>query len=119
MKKIITFLVALVFYTGATNLMIAEAHHSGGVKGTERHISKVRPNPTTPNDRTVLEFNNPHKTQHRLEIYNIIGNKVGMYNDIYEDNIEINVEKLDGGMYFYFIFEEGERISSGRLIVKR
>ncbi len=81
-------------------------------------ISKVSPNPVLHHATVKLE--NPSQESLRIEIYNIIGNKVAtFYNEHDKEVFAVDASDLDAGMYFYFVFHEDYRISTGRMMVKR
>lgn len=82
-----------------------------------RHKSNVYPNPV----RTTAEvhFQNPQFELHQLEIYDIIGNRVQIYHNITKNLVEINAAELSSGVYFYFILNKNEKVSTGRIIVRK
>ncbi len=84
--------------------------------GTKPNKSVVSPNPVK--DKAVVRFSNPDKQYHRLEIYDLIGNQVKVYRHVNTSSFDIDVMDLETGMYFYFIMNENERVSTGRLFVR-
>mgnify|MGYP002852098639 CR=1 FL=1 len=78
--------------------------------------SVVYPNPVK--NKAVVRFYNPKEKVHRLEIYDLIGNKVKVYTDVRATSFDIEVRDMEAGMYFYFIMNDTERISTGRLFVR-
>lgn len=82
------------------------------------HRSTISPNPAK--TFTTLRFQNPNDIEHRVELYDVIGNRVRTYYDIETDKLELDVRDLNPGVYFYFIIKDSsEKVSTGRLIVRR
>ena len=78
--------------------------------------SLVSPNPAV--DVAFLTFDNPNNTGYKIEIYDIIGNRVKQYDAVKTNKLELDVTNFDEGMYFYFIIEGEKQMSTGRLFVK-
>lgn len=114
MKRFITlFIVALLMISGATS--VYGNGNGNGKDNPAASYSIVSPNPAK--DWTILKFQNPHSEQHRIEIYDIIGNSISTYN-VDKDNLRIDLSEFTPGVYFYFIIKGTDRVSTGRLIVK-
>ncbi|MGB1205684.1 MAG: T9SS type A sorting domain-containing protein [Chitinophagales bacterium] len=78
--------------------------------------SIISPNPAA--DKAFLTFDNPNGAIYKIEIYDIIGNQVKEYNAVSTNKLELDVTDFDEGMYFYFIIEGEQQMSTGRLFVK-
>ena len=85
--------------------------------GNDKHLSVVSPNPASA--LAMVRFYNPDGEAHTIEIYDIIGNNVRNYESVKKSSHRIDVSELSSGMYFYFILKADDRVSTGRLIIKR
>ena len=57
----------------------------------------VFPNPFS--ETTTIKFYNPERSNFKLSVYNLIGNKVKEIDNIHSDNINISSDKLMPGIY--------------------
>ena len=78
--------------------------------------SSVSPSPA--HDYATIKFHNPKQTEHQIEVFDLIGNKVQHHTKIYKSEAQIDVSNLDTGFYLYFILKQNKRVSSGRIVVK-
>lgn len=78
------------------------------------------------NDLIVIVFPNPTSDKlfvetdfkiNKIEIFNILGSKVLIQNNIYKSGITINTEKLENGVYNLLIYTE-KGVESRKIIVK-
>lgn len=76
----------------------------------------VSPNPVKTSAKVI--FTNPNHEPFRLEVYDIIGNRLQTAYNEDKDYFDIDALDLSDGMYFYFIFKADHKILTGRLIVK-
>lgn len=86
------------------------------VGNNDKSYSSVSPNPAR--EVTTLRFYNPSEDEHRIEIYDIIGNFVTTIPHVEKAKQDIDVSDFKAGVYFYFIFKGNERVSTGRIIVR-
>jgi len=81
-------------------------------------ISSVSPNPVS--TTATVRFHNPNNEVHKMVIYDLIGSKVSSYSNINNTSFRIDVDELTTGIYFYFIVKkDNERVSTGRIIVRK
>ena len=85
-------------------------------KAENKVSSLISPNPAV--DKAVLSFDNPNNKSYQIEIYDIIGNRVKQYEAVNTKELELDVTAFDEGMYFYFIIDGENQMSTGRLFVK-
>lgn len=118
MKKV-TFILGLL---GCLYMQPEVLASTGFVSGSGNNQQSVRPGTSvvSPNPaRTVATISlfNPDAHTHRVEIFDMIGNRVKTLSPTDKDKIAVDVADLDSGMYFYFIFKGNEKITTGRIIV--
>lgn len=119
MKKMITLICAFFM---CINVMYADIGRIGFEEESKYYaltegMSKVMPNPAT--TETTLLFFNPNQLVHRIEVYDIIGKQVRLYDQVYDDKQRIDVRDLDAGIYFYFVIGDNQRKSTGRIIIRK
>ncbi len=84
----------------------------------QQNQSTVSPNPVA--TTATVRFYNPNNETHEMVIYDLIGSKVISYPNINTKSFRIDVDDLTTGIYFYFILKnDNERVSSGRIIVRK
>ena len=79
-------------------------------------IVSVFPNPFS--NKATLSFSNVILKNASLEIFDVLGNKVRVMSDLNGENITINREGLNEGIYLYNLVNEGEIIATGKLSVQ-
>jgi flagellar hook assembly protein FlgD len=86
----------------------------------EAILSQNYPNPF--NASTTIEYNLPHKSEVRIEIYDIMGRKV---ETLIEDNQEAGINRLKwdasdypSGIYFYKLSYGDKNISRKMVLLK-
>lgn len=121
MNKLFTFLILAVLIANSAIAGNRSKINLNSFLNTElidnKHFSNVSPNPAK--TFTNIRFYNPENLEHKIDIYDLVGNKVMEVNEIFDANAEINVSNLNSGVYYYFIIKENLKISTGRLIVRR
>ena len=80
-------------------------------------FTKVTPNPARTD--AEIEFFNPTNAKHRLDVYNIIGNKLESYTNDGSNTFNIDVTEYNAGVYFYKIINDKDHVATGRLIVRK
>jgi hypothetical protein len=77
----------------------------------------VYPNPFA--DEVTFEFGNTIKLNNaELRVYDVVGKELTNINDINMNTFKFSKGKLAGGMYFYKVFNGGEKIAEGKLMIK-
>ncbi len=77
---------------------------------------RVFPNPAK--ETISVAFDQPISNDGVIEVWSIVGKKL-LYNTIFKDFVEqkVNVSSLSSGIYFYIIKLNGDKFSSGKLII--
>ncbi|HRI28417.1 MAG TPA: T9SS type A sorting domain-containing protein [Chitinophagales bacterium] len=117
MKKLYSYILfaSLTVLVALSGNASAQSLYGGG--DGKQISSSLSPNPAK--DKTTLKFQYNNRDAFRLEIYDVIGNKVRVVENIAGSSVEIDISDLEVGMYFYFLVKGSERVSTGRLIVKQ
>ncbi len=80
-------------------------------------VVTIYPNPLK-NGRATFSFTNPNRLPYQLILSNVFGQKVGEWNDVVTDNINIEKENYSAGVYFYQLMNENNIISAGKLFIE-
>jgi PKD repeat protein len=78
--------------------------------------STVYPNPFA--TFSTIRWNNEKCVEHRLELFDVTGKLLRMYDNIKSDRIIIDRNGLAPGIYIYSLIKEGEVVSKGKIVVK-
>jgi len=76
---------------------------------------RVTPNPFT--ESTILSFENPLHEINILKIFNMQGQIVREYSNVKGNEIKIDREKMNDGIYFFLIMNEKRIVANGSLII--
>jgi hypothetical protein len=76
----------------------------------------VYPNPFT--DECVIQFNNIHNHNTRIELYDMQGKLVRFYDDFTGDRLTISSAGLFSGVYLWRLQVEGQEAEVGRIILR-
>lgn len=76
----------------------------------------VMPNPFS--DEATLSLKNAQITNGKMEIYDVLGNKVRQVENLSGSNFIISREGLPTGIYFYTLSEENALIATGKISVE-
>lgn len=74
------------------------------------------PNPFV--DQATLKLSNAQITNGKLEIYDVLGNKVRQVENLSGSSFIISREGLPAGIYFYTLIAENALIATGKLSVE-
>jgi hypothetical protein len=82
-----------------------------------RSYSIAFPNPAT--THIIIELKNPENRSHQLIIYDNLGRLVLLLEDLFDSQIELNVENYKSGIFYYKLLniEDGYR-SSGKFMIE-
>jgi len=95
-----------------------------GQKPRSFNLLQNYPNPFNPS--TVISYEIPHPAQVRIEIYNVLGQKIktlldaqqtNLYGKIIWDGTNDQGRGVSAGVYFYSLFSEGQRINRKMLLL--
>jgi ELWxxDGT repeat protein len=81
-------------------------------ENAEVHSFEIYPNPTS----GILYFKNNSSLKSELKIFNVYGNLV--YETMYKEKEEINVEDLTSGVYFVKVFYSNQKTYTKKIIKK-
>ena len=76
---------------------------------------QMTPNPFT--ESTILSFENPLHEINILKIFNMQGQIVREYSNVKGNEIQIDREKMNDGIYFFLIMNEKRIVANGSLII--
>ncbi|MEO5645762.1 MAG: T9SS type A sorting domain-containing protein [Bacteroidia bacterium] len=76
----------------------------------------VMPNPF--NEQTTLRLKEIHITNGRMELYDVLGNKVREMENLSGNNFIISREGLPAGIYFYTLSQENTVLATGKISVE-
>lgn len=104
-----------------TTFTLDDLAFTGTVSGiselrNDQSLFSIFPNPF--NSEATLRFNNVKLNNAALEIYDVLGNKVRVMENLNGEDVILNREGLKDGMYFYSLVNEGEIIATGKLSVQ-
>ncbi len=107
----------LVLFFLATAVSAGEAIASEDNEGAKDHVIRLEQNYPNPfNSSTTINFFLPEQTEIKLEIYDLIGNRIKLALDEVknegEHSVSVNAGDLASGIYFY-------RLKAGDLILTR
>jgi hypothetical protein len=85
-------------------------------QSTKNAFVSVAPNPF--NNETTLSFHDVQLNHASLEVYDVLGNKVRVMNDLNGDNVIFNRDGLSDGIYFYNLVNGNEVIATGKLSIQ-
>ncbi|MEI6822777.1 MAG: T9SS type A sorting domain-containing protein [Bacteroidota bacterium] len=76
----------------------------------------IYPNPAK--ETVTVAFDQPISNEGTIEIWSIVGNKL-LFNTIHQASYKqiVNVSSLTSGIYFYVVKVNGDKLSSGKLII--
>lgn len=80
------------------------------------HSAVVMPNPFS--DQATLNLKDAQITNGKMEIYDVLGNKVRQVENLSGSNFIINREGLPAGIYFYMLSEKNALIATGKISVE-
>lgn len=80
------------------------------------HSAVVMPNPF--NDQATLSLKDAQISNGKMEIYDVLGNKVRHVENLSGNNFIISREGLPAGIYFYTLSEENALIATGKISVE-
>jgi len=78
--------------------------------------TKLFPNPFS--QQATLTFNNSKKLNHSLTLTTLTGQIVKTINNITTEEVTIEKGQLSNGIYFYQLWQNDQRIATGKLIIK-
>nr|MBP6657592.1 T9SS type A sorting domain-containing protein [Bacteroidia bacterium] len=68
-------------------------------------------------ESTILSFENPLHEINILKIFNMQGQIVREYSNVKGNEIKIDREKMNDGIYFFLIMNEKRIVANGSLII--
>lgn len=83
---------------------------------SSKSIISISPNPFT--NESILEFIDQNDKMIEVEIFNSIGNKVSVFENISGNKLRLNRNNFSEGLYFYKIKTKNNYSESGKLVVQ-
>ena len=85
-----------------------------GIEETNIRNFNIFPNPFS--DKATIEFINSDRSNYKLSVFNISGNKVFEMDNITSDKIELSKGNLPKGVYFIEL--KGDKEFKSKIIIK-
>jgi len=85
-------------------------------QNVKSNLAHVYPNPAK--ETVTITFDQPITSEGTVEIWNIMGNKL-LSNAIPKSHVQqnVNISSLSSGIYFYIIKVNGDKFSSGKIMI--
>ena len=85
-------------------------------QNVKSNLAHVYPNPAK--ETVTITFDQPITSEGTVEIWNIMGNKL-LSNAIPKSYVQqnVNISSLSSGIYFYIIKVNGDKFSSGKIMI--
>ncbi|HMS51134.1 MAG: T9SS type A sorting domain-containing protein [Sphingobacteriales bacterium] len=123
MKYLFTLILSFLFVTLISISAEAANNKLGPEMATANVVVNGSPNvtlaPNPCNTYSIIKFENPLGLTHSVEVFDLIGNKVYEVQNIEGNSTRLNVNSLEPGMYFVFLYRENQKIYRSRLIISR
>ncbi|HEU4717892.1 MAG TPA: T9SS type A sorting domain-containing protein [Bacteroidia bacterium] len=104
-----TFTIDDIAFSGTVPAGIDEQH-------ADNSLVSLFPNPFS--DQATLDISKLNIDHARLEIYDMLGNKVRVMDDITGDKVVIDREGLPSGVYFYYLMNGNALAAEGKISVQ-
>jgi hypothetical protein len=89
-----------------------------GIHEEENNQQSVTVFPNPFGEQATLSISNVQLTKGSIEIYDMLGNKVRVMENLSGNNFIINREGLPAGIYFYNVINDGVMVGSGKISVE-
>ena len=89
-----------------------------GINEQQKNAATVTVFPNPFNDEATLNITNIQLKKATLEIYDVLGNRVRVMENISGNNIIINREGLNDGIYFYHLINDNAIVATGKMSIQ-
>ncbi|WP_041263736.1 T9SS type A sorting domain-containing protein [Bernardetia litoralis] len=118
-----SFLVAIVFFMAVSYSSFSYSQNLQAIASTTDGINKVEISEAYPNPAVnfvQFDYRIADKiSEGKITVYNLLGSVIGSYNlNNYKNRIQIPVDNLKAGIYFYTISVNNKSLITKKFIVK-
>ena len=103
-------------YSNENHVQCFDPYFSINHVGINNKNCNVFPNPVARN--SLINFESESNLIKRIELYNILGNRIKIAQDLSSDKVQLENDNLLSGIYFYKVFLSNEENFYGKIIIE-